>query len=300
MDGKKKYKRGKYYDPTEKKLVYIRDEPTPEMWHNRWNLNEQSLKKKLAKQDKRIIKITSRYLNPKDGVILEGGCGYGGKVYSLKQAGYEVIGIDFDYMTVSFLNKNAPDLDILLGDVRSLPLGESLIAGYWSIGVIEHFFEGFDDIAKEMVRVIKPGGYLFVSHPYMSPLRKIKAQLGLYPLLNCQNKPDGFYQFALNHKIVRKTFESIGFKLMLFKKVSGLMGFNEEIPFRPALALKAYKGNNKLVKGIRYLVDIFFSIFASHSCLMVFRLSQNTIKPLLSAGCISSSIYPMKKIKTKP
>jgi len=215
-------------------------------------------------------------LRPQDGVILEGGCGYGGKVNSLTRAGYKVIGIDFDPQTVSFLNKNAPNLDIRLGDVRNLPIEDSSVVGYWSLGVIEHFYDGFVDIAQEMLRVIKPGGYLFLTYPFMSPLRKAKARLNLYPHFNSQEKPKDFYQFALAHRSVDAYFQSLGFKLRLFKMAAGLQGFNEEIPSGPVHAIEGYRGNSKVVKSVRYLFNKAFTPFASHSCLMVFRLPKLT------------------------
>lgn len=268
------HKKFRYYDPKEKKLIYIGSEATPEMWHDRWQLNRKNLKVKLEKKNKRVIKITSRYLRTEDGIILEGGCGYGGKVSSLTRAGYKVIGIDFDLQTVSFLNKNAPNIDIRSGDVRNLPIADSSVVGYWSSGVIEHFYNGFDDIAKEMSRVIKPGGYLFLTYPYMSPLRRAKARLNLYPLFKSQEKPKGFYQFALAHRSVVACFKSLGFKLCLFKIGTGLQGFNEEIPFIPMRAIAGYQGNSKVVTGVRYLLNKIFTPFASHSCLMVFRVPK--------------------------
>jgi len=63
--------------------------------------------------------------------------------------------------------------------------------------VIEHFWEGYNEILKEAKRVLKPKGYLFLTFPYMSPLRKFRANLGLYRILDFNNKSknDDFYQF---------------------------------------------------------------------------------------------------------
>jgi SAM-dependent methyltransferase len=265
----------KLYDPVAKRLIYIMREATPDMWHELWGLNENNLRTYMAKKDKSVVKMTARYLKPQDGIVLEGGCGYGGKVNSLMQAGYNVIGLDFDFQTVSFLNKHKPELNIFLGDVRNLSLADSAVAGYWSIGVIEHFFDGYDDIAREMVRVIRPGGYLFLVYPHMSLLRKVKAKLGLYPLYRDKGKPKHFYQFALDHYSVKQKFTSMGFNLLFFKRASGLLGFNEEVPFGPAFALRAYRGKNLLIKGLRYMIGKVLLLFASHVCLMVFQLSES-------------------------
>jgi len=266
----------RYYDSIEKKIIYIDREATPELWHHRWQLDKSTYKERISKKNTFIVNTTARYLKPEDGLILEGGSGDGAKVYSLYRAGFKVVGIDFDKQTVDFLNSNIPELDIRYGDVRSVPLEDSSIAGYWSLGVIEHFYEGFDDIANEMKRVIKPGGFLFLTHPYMSPLRKLKARMGLYPVFNEEKKPNGFYQFALDHRLVVNTLKSYGFQLCQFKKNSGLIGFNEEIPLRPLLALESYKGNNKLIKSLRSLSKILFTPFSSHTCLLIFQLNNKS------------------------
>ena len=44
---------------------------------------------------------------------------------------------------------------------------------------IEHFIDGYDAILSEMYRVIKEGGYLFLTVPSMSIIRKVKAALGM-------------------------------------------------------------------------------------------------------------------------
>jgi len=106
MENEISLEKGQYYDPQNNRIIYIRHNSTPDMWHYRWHLDDKSLTKYLTKHNINIVKLTYRFLKPQDGTILEGGCGYGGKVNSLMQAGYQVIGVDFDNKTVSFLNKN--------------------------------------------------------------------------------------------------------------------------------------------------------------------------------------------------
>ena len=60
-------------------------------------------------------------------------------VYSLKKQGFEAIGLDFAPQTINYLQEVAPELDIRLGDARSLPFENESFDGYWSLGVIEHF-----------------------------------------------------------------------------------------------------------------------------------------------------------------
>ena len=68
-----------------------------------------------------------------------------------------------------------PDLNIDFGDVRSLPYKKSSFDGIWSLGVIEHNWDGYDQILREAHRVLRSGGYFFLAFPSFSPLRKLKV-----------------------------------------------------------------------------------------------------------------------------
>ena len=177
--------------------------------------------------------------------ILEGGCGRGQIVNVLKHQGYNPVGVDFAEKTVWKVNEAVPELDIRLGDVRNLPFEDNEFDGYISAGVIEHFWEGFDSILAEMGRVIKPGGLLFISFPYMSPIRKLKARMGFYQhhfSNELEKKLDSFYQFALDIDNVLNELKKVGFVPMQLKSYEwclphyGIKGFKDELTwFKPIL-----------------------------------------------------------------
>ncbi|AHJ31301.1 class I SAM-dependent methyltransferase [Nodularia spumigena CS-584] len=267
----------RYYDPNKKALVYIQSSATPEMWDAHWSITDED-KARLAlippQKLNFVASITRRYLTPEDGLILEGGCGTGNHVVALTSAGYQALGIDFAPQTVAMLNKVAPHLDIRVGDVRSLPLSDQSVAGYWSLGVIEHFYSGYDSISHEMRRVIKSGGYLFLTHPYMSPLRKLKRLLRLFDYQSLPSEPSDFYQFALDHQQTIMNFCQLGFSLCEVCPSAGLKGFKDELPsfFKsPLQKLYDYSGKSILVRGLRYILDKVLSPLCGHSCLIVFR-----------------------------
>ena len=124
-----------------------------------------------------------------------------------------------------------PELNIKLGDVRSLPFEDGSFDGYWSMGVIEHFWNGYDDISKEMLRVLRLGGYSFLTFPYMSSLRKWKAKHNKYvEWKNNNSEPEGFYQFALSDQHVLSHFNDLGFELVDQSGQDGIKGLKDEIP----------------------------------------------------------------------
>ena len=104
--------------------------------------------------------------------------------------------------------------------------------GYISVGVIEHFWDGYDEIILEMSRTVRQGGYIFVSFPYMSPLRRFKNKLRLYQRDNSNGvnlDKNTFYQFALNPKTVIKKFKENNFVLIETYSFDGIKGFKDEI-----------------------------------------------------------------------
>lgn len=207
----------RYYDSNKKRLVYIGEEATPEMWDKRWeedDLDKLFFSLKSSMENKTVFETTSKYL-PAGARILEGGCGLGDKVYLLKQSGFEVIGVDSAAKTVEKLHQFMPELDIRYGDLLQLNFPDCFFDGYWSLGVIEHFYNGYDPIAREMLRILKPGGYLFVTVPTMSPLRKLKASTGMYPSFK-ENEVDisRFYQFAYSSEEIQRNFCELGFQFV--------------------------------------------------------------------------------------
>lgn len=212
-------------------------------------------------------------MKPEEGIILEGGCGRGKNVASLVNNGYRVIGIDYAEKTVSILNQCVPVLDIRLGDVRKLPFDDNYFIGYWSLGVIEHFWEGYESIALEMSRVLKDNGYLFLTFPYMSPLRRIKGKLRLYDLWQKTVPSNNFYQFALNSRLVIGDFQKLGFKLVRTLPWDGIKGTKDEIVIIKPLLQKLYdyKGNNIFIKFIRMSISMIMSPIAGHNVLLILK-----------------------------
>jgi len=262
----------RYYDWKQKRLIYFGKKPSPVFWDTHWEMAKNAARNIVNTTRTFASLVTPKFLKPDQGVILEGGCGSGESVAALVNNGYKCIGIDWAEKTVSILNKYAPELDIRQGDVRKLPFPDKYFAGYWSMGVIEHFWEGYEPIAREMTRVIKDNGYLFLAFPYMSPLRKIKAGLGIYEKWNNEGK-ENFYQFALSKREVVNYFGSLGFALVRSIPFSSTKGLKDEILFLKPLLQKLYdyKGNNRLINLFKSYLSIVVAPVASHSILLVLR-----------------------------
>lgn len=264
----------KFFDRINNRLVCIKDEATAEFWDKHWDsvTNKKSFSD-LVLSHSRHKKITEKYL--KNGnKVLEGGCGRGQLVYCLDKWGFLAYGIDYAKEMIEKLKVFFPDLNFTCGDVRKLPYQDGFFDAYWSLGVIEHFYEGFESIAKEMKRVLKSGGYLFVTFPHLSKLRIWKVKMNKYSVFAEQNvAPDNFYQFILDHNFVRKQFEAKGFVFQESKLLDGVKGFKDEIEFGRSILQKIYNSNNFFIKFFRRVLSLFLSCFSSHSVLLVFKRS---------------------------
>jgi len=264
----------KYFDKKLGRLVFIARSATPDFWDEQWDIKDLERAIRSGSQERFVSKTTKRYLLPTaDHRILEGGCGKGNFVYSLRHHGYDAYGVDFAEETVRKINTLVPELRITVADVRKLPFADNYFDGYWSLGVIEHFYEGYGAIADEMRRVIRPGGFLFLTFPYLSPLRKLKIFLGHYPNLPKNNAPPvGFYQFALDHKKTIADFVKLGFECIETRPFEGFKGFKEEVskPLKDFLQ-KIYDCKALPCKIIDFILSHSLAPISGHTILVILK-----------------------------
>jgi SAM-dependent methyltransferase len=261
----------KFYDKKNRRLVYISSKADNNYWDNLWS-NEKDLKQAIQRKfDPYIVKTTKKYLQSGDS-ILEGGCGIGQNIFLLNYHGFNTVGVDYAQKTVNKVKNCMPELNIMFGDVTSLPFEDNSFDGYWSFGVIEHFYYGYSEIMSEMDRVLKPDGILFMTVPTMSLLRKIKARLGGYPLWNKGlAEPDNFYQFALSPDSVIKEYENNGFELLEIKQLAGFKGLKDEMPIFKKGMQYIFDSKFLLNRVLKVLIGRIFERFSGHVTLYIFK-----------------------------
>lgn len=266
----------RYYDATHNRLIYLSRQATADYWDEHWE-NGSSLQRLLQNSRSTYVsRITGRYLQPEDGPILEGGCGTGQHVAALTHQGYTCIGVDYAEKTVAAIHNAAPALDVRMGDITALQFDDATFAGYWSVGVIEHFWEGYGACVAEMARVVRPGGYLFVTFPQLSPLRQWKVQFGRFPQWSAENSHDSFYQFALDYRGVVETLTAHGFTLAKAMPLDGLKGFKDEMGAikAPLQKLYNYRGKALPIRALRLGLSNALAPIAGHSMLLIMRRAQ--------------------------
>ena len=173
-----------------------------------------------------MVRLILKHM-PKQGRILEAGCGSGWLVKLMRDAGYDAEGVDYSKELVASVNQAYPDLPVRFGDVTALDVPDHTYSGYISLGVIEHRWEGCGPFLIEAKRVMQPGGMLFFSVPYFNGLRK-NQYAGTID--NDPKRHDDFYQYGFDEPFFRKAIAASGLELVTFEQYGLRRGLQEEMP----------------------------------------------------------------------
>jgi SAM-dependent methyltransferase len=110
---------------------------------------------------------------PKDGLIVDAGCGVARWPIYLRQRGYRVFGIECSDEACRIATTTDPGLEVVRGDVRATPLKDGSVDAVLSLGVVEHDETGPLAALREARRILKPGGVMVLAVPYNNPLRRL-------------------------------------------------------------------------------------------------------------------------------
>jgi len=261
----------RYLDSDNNQLLYIMENSNGEFWDSQWQ--QYGIEKIFTAppRNKFVVNLSKKFLTV-GSRILEAGCGMGDKVYRLDKAGYNTVGVDFASKTIDLIKQNWPHLEVYEADVRRLPFDNNSFDGYWSLGVIEHFYSGYGDVLAEMSRVIKTDGYLFLTFPYMNWIRRYKAKRHCYPSLQEASVDiSRFYQFALNEEKVVEALKDHGFTLVYTKNIGGFKILKDEVPLLSHVLAKLQSSTSLIARVLRKTIDEIVSPFTGHVFVGVFK-----------------------------
>jgi len=104
--------------------------------------------------------------------ILDIGCGSGINTRALKEAGFEVAGVDVSENAIFEAKRKYPEIEFSVAGIEKLPFPDEVFDAIYCTEVIEHIYDT-ERVVKELSRVLKRGGYLFISTPYHGFLKNL-------------------------------------------------------------------------------------------------------------------------------
>ena len=122
----------------------------------------------------------------KDYRVLDIGCGFGGLIIALQQHFENVYGIEIIKERAKWAQKRAPNSKIICGSAINLPWPDQHFDLVFSTDVFEHIsFTEQKIAAYELMRILKPNGYGFITVPNRFQLTD--EQNYVYLVLGCQS-----------------------------------------------------------------------------------------------------------------
>lgn len=118
-----------------------------------------------------FIGVWMRRMADKKGIVLDMG---GGERFQKWLAPYKELFAGTDYKSFDYDASTKPDV---VGDIHAIPLADNSVDSIICSSVLEHI-ENPVQASKELFRVLKPGGFLFVYVPSIYPYH---ARKGHYP-----------------------------------------------------------------------------------------------------------------------
>ncbi len=105
--------------------------------------------------------------------VLDAGCGTGGLLRFLHGRGFRVAGVDTSQAAIEIVQRAEPDIEAAIAGIEQLPFPDASFDAYLAIGSWEYPPHGPEGAAREAVRVLKPGGFLFIEVPHANVLRRL-------------------------------------------------------------------------------------------------------------------------------
>ena len=161
---------------------------------------------------------------PKGARLLDGGCGLGEWTAFFSRQGYPTLGLDLSVDTVAQLGDVFPDQQFAVGDIRATGLADASFDGYFSWGTFEHFEEGLDPCLREAYRVLKPGGYLFMTTPFDNLRHALGAAFDLRRSAPASARGQRFYQWRLGRAEMRSYLANNGFEVLDLRPIAKRQG----------------------------------------------------------------------------
>ena len=161
-----------------------------------------------------IHEVLPRYL-PRDGLILDAGCGTAKWPIYLRQQGYRCAGVEISADACRMVREMDSGLPLVRADTRRMPLKSASVDAVLSLGVVEHDEAGPLENLREIKRLLKPGRLLVLAVPFNNLFRRVAVN-------HLQRHVDrkrrrlgmrlGFAEYRFTRREVRRFLHQAGFE----------------------------------------------------------------------------------------
>lgn len=178
-----------------------------------------------------------KYVKPKDGIVLDIGCGSGDFSSSLISRGYQTIGIDISFDVIK-LNRVSGEYLKIVCDAEYLPFKKNSISACLCVDIFHHFPE-LVLLSNSLRNVLKKNGYVISIDPnknnlhtylaqekkspvryyYLTPNERSISAAELYKVLNKNFQVKIVYYFA-KRKFCKNKFS---FKVLYYKTIGFIL-----------------------------------------------------------------------------
>ncbi len=110
---------------------------------------------------------------PKNGLVVDAGCGTARLPIYFGRRGYNFIGLDIAHDACVIAKQHEPHAALVQADVRQIPLRAQSVDAVVSLGVVEHDEAGPHAALQEARRILKPQGLLILTVPYNNLFRRL-------------------------------------------------------------------------------------------------------------------------------
>jgi SAM-dependent methyltransferase len=163
---------------------------------------------------------------PRDGLIIEAGCGNGNTARTIRSAGFAIEGVDFAPGVIAANRAIDPGGAYRVDDVRRLSSASNSLAGYMSFGVVEHFTDAERRaILLESFRVLRPGGVALFTVPHYNALRRLRYAGA------AGEPPAGvpFYQYFFRSGQVTAELRAVGYRIARVEGYDAYKGIKDTV-----------------------------------------------------------------------
>ena len=160
--------------------------------------------------------VLMRHLAP-EASVLDVGCGRGIVVRELLRLGHKARGIDFDADSIFDSVAHAGYFPGEVGDLNLLPYRDNSFDAVLLAGTIEHVFDGPQRGCSEVFRVLRPGGVMVLTIPYINIVRKILLPFytsrDLFYSFFPQRRKEKFFEWVFTRSEVFRLLTQAGFSV---------------------------------------------------------------------------------------